>query len=262
MMEKSYEPQVDLTAFEAAPKQRWLLRRLLTLALLTVFVLILVKYGSWFRDILTDGSVDIPVSTPDTIAEKSRHDGSIKSRRTSGKHHADAAVPPGSEAQLTLTPGMTASVVRKPLAVEVISDGGQHRIVRTHNKSVYLDLRHQAPAAPPVSDADAGPATSKIQAVQQTHLSPSGAELASSPVEAIHPLLAKRKMETEGSVVLLARIGKDGGVQSLQMLSGPEDLFAAAREAVQPWRFKPYFKSGKAVETDIQITVNFAISAQ
>jgi len=37
-------------------------------------------------------------------------------------------------------------------------------------------------------------------------------------------------------------------------------LFAAALEAVKQWRFKPYRQSGEAVESEAQITVQFAIS--
>jgi protein TonB len=65
----------------------------------------------------------------------------------------------------------------------------------------------------------------------------------------------------EGAVVLLARIDKDGNIQNLQAISGPEILFAAAREAAKQWHFKPYYQSGQAVETETKITVKFAISA-
>jgi outer membrane biosynthesis protein TonB len=63
------------------------------------------------------------------------------------------------------------------------------------------------------------------------------------------------------SGVLLATIDKDGKIQSLQPIGGPETTFAAAREAVKQWRFKPYYRSGAAVKTEAQITVKFAISA-
>ena len=77
---------------------------------------------------------------------------------------------------------------------------------------------------------------------------------------AVDPVLAKQQT-MEGAVVLLATIDKDGKIQSLQPISGPEILFAAAREAVKQWRFRPYYTSGAAVETEAQITVKFAISA-
>ena len=70
-----------------------------------------------------------------------------------------------------------------------------------------------------------------------------------------------KQSAVEGAVVLLARIDKDGNIQNIQVISGPEILFAAAREAVKQWRFKPHYNSGQAVETETQITVKFAISA-
>jgi len=64
----------------------------------------------------------------------------------------------------------------------------------------------------------------------------------------------------QGSVVLQALIGKEGTIQDLQVLSGPQILSSAAREAVMQWRFKPYLQSGQAIETEAKITVNFTIS--
>jgi protein TonB len=66
-------------------------------------------------------------------------------------------------------------------------------------------------------------------------------------------------MKVEGAVVLNALIGRDGNIQKLQVLSGPTILSAAAREAVQQWRFRTYLQSGQAVETESRITVNFTI---
>jgi protein TonB len=83
----------------------------------------------------------------------------------------------------------------------------------------------------------------------------------SRPVDPTYPLLAKQ-MKVQGSVVLQALIGKDGNIQELRVVSGPTILSAAAREAVKQWRFKPYFQSGQAVDTEARITVNFTISTQ
>ena len=74
-----------------------------------------------------------------------------------------------------------------------------------------------------------------------------------------YPLLA-RQMKVQGSVMLQALIGQDGGIQALRVVSGPAILAEAAREAVKQWRFKPYYQSGRPVETEARITVNFTIS--
>jgi TonB family protein len=259
MTVQSYQPQINLTAFETAAKQKWLLRMLLALAVLGFFVLVFMYYR-WFGNILPGASNDVRGSTSDTTAEKPRHVSPATSRRTSSKHRADAVVPPASEAQLTLAPSITESTIRSPLAVEVISGGGQHQMVRTRNDSIYLDLHDKTLAAPDVVDANAGHGTGEIKAAEQIRLSSGVVELASPPVGSVDPLLAKEQT-MEGSVVLLARIDKDGNIQNLQVISGSEMLFAAAREAVKQWRFRPYYKSGQAVETEAQITVKFAISA-
>ncbi len=144
--------------------------------------------------------------------------------------------------------------------VEVISAGGQHHMIRTRDDSIYLYLHDQTLAAPDVVEANVGYGTGEIKAAEQIRLSSGAVELASPPVGSVDPLLAKQQT-MEGSVVLLARIDKDGNIQDLQVISGPETLFASAREAVKQWRFKPYYKSGQAVETEAQITVKFATSA-
>jgi TonB family protein len=268
MTVQSYQPQVNITAFETAAKQKLLLRRLLALAVLGVFVLISVKYYGWFRNILPGASNEVRVSTSDTTAKKLGHVSPTRSRRTSSKGHADAVVPPTSEAQLppaseaplALAPGMTEFTIRSPLVVEVISAAGQHQMIHTRDDSIYLYLRDETLAAPDLVDANVGYGTGEIKAAaERIRLSSGAAELASPPVGSVDPLLA-RQQTMEGSVVLLARIEKDGNIQDLQVISGPETLFASAREAVKQWRFKPYYKSGQAVETEAQITVKFAIS--
>ena len=261
MTVQSYQPQINLTAFETAAKQKLLLRRLLALAVLAVFVLVLVKYYGWFRNILPGASNEVRVSTSATTAEKAGHVSHATSRRTRSEHRADAVVPPASEAQLTLAPGMTEFTIRSPLVVEVISAGGQHQIIRTRDDSIYLYSHDETLAAPDVVEANVGYGTGEIKlAAEQIRLSSGDVELASPPVGSVDPLLAKQKT-MERSVVLLARIDKEGNIQDLQVISGPESLFASAREAVKQWRFKPYYNSGQAVETEAQITVKFAISA-
>jgi len=268
MTVQSYQPQINVNAFETAAKQKRLLRMLLALAMLAVFVLVSVKYYGWFRNILPGASNEVRVSTSDTTAKKPGHVSPARSRRTSSKGHADAVVPPASEtqlppaskAQLALAPGMTEFTIRSPLVVEVISAAGQHQIMRTRDDSIYLYLHDETLAAPDVVEANVGYGTGEIQATERIRRSSGAVELASPPVGSVEPLLAKQQT-MEGSVVLLSRIDKDGNIQDLQVISGPETLFASASEAVKQWRFKPYYQSGQAVETEAQITVKFANSA-
>lgn len=64
----------------------------------------------------------------------------------------------------------------------------------------------------------------------------------------------------EGTVVLLAVIGTDGGVQDVQVVSGLPILAQAAMDAVKQWRYKPYLLNGAPVEIDSRITINFTLS--
>ena len=256
MAVESYKPQINLTAYETAPRQKWLGILLLALAVIGAFVLVLIYYR-WFGNALPSASND--VSTSDASTEKRGHVSLATSRRTGSKHRTDGVVPPESEAQSGYAPGITEATIRSPLAVEVISGGGRHQIIGTRDDAIYLDLHDKSVAAPDVVDANGGNGSGEIKAAEQVRLSSGAAELASPPAATVDPLLTKQTME--GSVVLLARIDKDGNIATLQAISGPEILFTAAREAVKQWRFKPYYESGQAVETEAQITVRFAISA-
>ena len=258
MTVQSYQPQINLTPFETAPKQKRLLGILLALAVVGAVALVLTYYR-WFANILPGASNEARVSTSDMAAEEPGRVSRALSRRTNSKHHGEAVVPPASEAQLAYAPGVTESTIRSPLAVEVISDTGHHQMISTRDDSIYLGSPDKAPAASDVVDANAGQGTGVINAAEQIRLSSGAVELASPPVGSVDPLVAKHQT-MEGSVVLLARIDKEGTIQNLQAISGPESLFAAAREAVKQWRFKPYYQAGQAVETEAQITVKFAIS--
>jgi protein TonB len=64
----------------------------------------------------------------------------------------------------------------------------------------------------------------------------------------------------EGTVVLLAMIGKDGTVEDVRVESGLPVLAQAAIEAVRQWRYRPYLLNGEPVEINSQITINFTLS--
>jgi len=78
-------------------------------------------------------------------------------------------------------------------------------------------------------------------------------------VEPIYPESA-RAAGTEGMVVLDAVIAPDGSVKSLRPVSGPDPLVQSATEAVRSWKFEPYLSSGKAVEVETTIAVEFRLN--
>jgi TonB family protein len=165
-------------------------------------------------------------------------------------------------------PGVTSAAVvanrtvLPPLEVEVVA-GDQHQPIRESNNSVNVDLQSHTPPAsePPSSVQEAANSAGGSGLSGGVHLSPKTAEVVARSVEPNYPLLAKQ-MKIQGAVVLEALIGREGNIQHLEVLSGPAILAAAAQEAVQQWRFRPYLLSGKAVETESRITVGFTISTR
>lgn len=61
-----------------------------------------------------------------------------------------------------------------------------------------------------------------------------------------------------GSVVLQARVGRDGSVEDLKIVRGYFILGRAAITAVRQWRFQPYTLNGHAAATQTLITINFS----
>jgi TonB family protein len=78
-------------------------------------------------------------------------------------------------------------------------------------------------------------------------------------VEPVYPEAA-RTAGTQGLVVLDAVIAPNGSVKRLRPVSGPELLAQSATEAVQLWKFEPYLSSGRAVEVETTIAVEFRLN--
>jgi TonB family protein len=89
---------------------------------------------------------------------------------------------------------------------------------------------------------------------------PSGviAAMAISQKHPVYPQEAKDK-HIQGAVVLKAIIGKEGAVQNLQLVSGPEELRASTLDAVKNWQYKPYLLNGEPTEVETTITVTYSL---
>lgn len=68
-----------------------------------------------------------------------------------------------------------------------------------------------------------------------------------------------RAAGVQGAVVLKAVISKEGDVKELQVVSGPEQLYKSATDAVRQWKYKPYLLNGQPTEVETTITVNYSI---
>ena len=248
------QPQIAVTAHKSSKSTRRL-SMLVTLALLltTLFILVVgTDRQFWRSSIQSAWSEIVGQNAPETASQSTPAPPQAQPKR-----HKQVAAPAVSETETTTLP--PSRVVLTPLEVEVIAHGSRGQTVRTHNATINLDLQdnHLVPRAEASASADVERGVT--EASEQFRISPQTAELVSNPVGPTYPLLARR-MKVQGSVVLRARIGKDGDIQDLQVLKGPEILSNAAVEAVQQWRFKPHLEAGQPVETDARITVYFTIA--
>lgn len=74
-----------------------------------------------------------------------------------------------------------------------------------------------------------------------------------------YPAMAKAT-HTQGTVVLLATIARNGAIENLRVLSGPPLLQRAAIDAVRLWRYEPYQLNGQPVEVETTINVVFNLA--
>jgi TonB family protein len=78
-------------------------------------------------------------------------------------------------------------------------------------------------------------------------------------VPPVYPKEAKDRKIT-GSVILRAIIGKDGSIEKLDVISGPDELRKSALDAVHQWTYKPYLLNGEPTEVDTTITVTYSLA--
>jgi TonB family protein len=81
------------------------------------------------------------------------------------------------------------------------------------------------------------------------------------PIAPDYPVLA-RQAHIQGQVVLNADIAKDGGIETLKVISGDPRLIQAALDAAKKLRYKPYVLNGEAVAVNTRIVVGFTLSGE
>jgi TonB family protein len=74
----------------------------------------------------------------------------------------------------------------------------------------------------------------------------------------VYPPEAK-KARIQGTVVLDAVIGKDGNVENLRVVSGPNLLQQSALAAVRVWTYKPFLLNGDPIEVKTTVNVNYEL---
>ncbi len=249
------------------PKQRRLMLGSLCLLLLALGIVLWHDRDFWFPE------------TPEAESDQSAENSPIARKAPAQPTAVSKPAPPGKtthhvalhiETPAPSTPALstpvppvaiTARTVLPPLDVEVVA-GDTHRTIRPGSSSVHVELQPGVPAEP-IREVDATSTESAANVTSNTaervQMSADASEIVTHPVRPNYPLLA-RQMKVQGSVILLALIGKDGIIQNLRVVSGPRILASAAQDAVRRWRFKPHLQDSEAVETQAQITVNFTIS--
>jgi TonB family protein len=111
----------------------------------------------------------------------------------------------------------------------------------------------------PLTDGDfiPGPELEKVGSNMPTVSPGVVAGLLISKADVIYPLRA-RQNHVSGRVAISARIGRDGKIHSMKLMSTPDsDLAIAALAAVRQWTYKPYLLNGEPTEVQTTITVNF-----
>lgn len=261
-LEGNRPPQLPgATEVGPEPNQRRIMLAALALLLIALILVLIKDRQFWFPDNATTEA-----TTSDRPDENNPQDNALiynaKTTAAAPSHAKNKARGPMPSATVTSLEEATAPVVNRAalpaLDVEVVA-GDQRQPVRSVNPSVKVDMQA---GSPPLSSPPAvaqGPNNGVSPAGERVRLSANTQQLVTHSVEPSYPTLAKQ-MKVQGSVVLQALIGKEGTIQDLQVVSGPQILSSAAREAVMQWRFKPYLQSGQAVETEAKITVNFTIS--
>lgn len=80
-----------------------------------------------------------------------------------------------------------------------------------------------------------------------------------SRVEPVYPPEALRR-GIQGTVVLHILMGTDGTVSGTQVVSGPQALIGAARDAVARWRYQPTLLGNQRVETEADASITFRLT--
>jgi len=223
-----------------------------------VFLLLILLLGGvliFFRGRLSRFA-HVLTSEPATVTEKTSEVENprppVRQPKLQPKKLAEAELPS------TANSATDERVTRPVISVEVIFPGGQRRTIHPHNATVNVGGSTTATSAQTQS---AAAAATTVNAAEHEQLSAGSSEILYRPSEPVYPRLAEQ-MKIGGSVTLQVNIDKDGNVVSTQVLSGPEILATAAREAVRQWRFRPRYKNGVPIETEAHIVVDFTISSR
>ena len=128
----------------------------------------------------------------------------------------------------------------------------------TSEASAHLDtLQSRVP-----NDSDFSP-SADMESVNPNPVMVATGVVAGLKISGVNPHYPEtsRRNHASGLVILRAKIGSDGHIHALKIISTPDaDMAIASLAAVRQWTYKPYLLNGQPVEVDTQITVSFSFN--
>jgi TonB family protein len=250
----------------------------LGLALLLV-VLLGFKWG-WQRAHLAKEIVAIPASAPAEVIEQDlsiqtqsvnqrtkpspageRQSQTISELKLYGGGHSSVKPKEGkkqnvSDREVLTAPSNVASAARTSNAptapAQAASDtSAPIASVPLPAAEALARLTHGSPLPPLTADIPAGPASLGVAV--------SRGVTAGRLLKRVNPTYPSTALQQRisGPVVLQARIGKDGRVHDVKVVSGHPFLATAAVDALRQWQYDPYKLNGQPVDLQTQVTINF-----
>jgi TonB family protein len=201
--------------------------------------------------------------------------------RGSSKPAASAPAPVTQSAPAVTTPAQTtppAAATAKTDASKLVADKTKPQVTGTQVPDVTKKIATPIVIAPTASapkpaaedapptiafGASAGPALDIPATTSAPRLSapaPANAVVVPSRlVQRVNPNYpaSARQYRVEGAVTLSATIGPDGRVREAKVISGPPMLRDVAVGAVKQWKYAPSTVNGRAVESSVQIVLQF-----
>jgi TonB family protein len=254
------EPQISFDSVQPVSPSKRRLQLLFALTLLlTALVLVVIKNRQFWSDAIGfEWASEQTTYSPIKTIKKGEQRLNLPLGRKPGARHSASSNPQAE----TGVAAESRETVLPPLQVDVTYSSGEHQILVASNSAIHIDPQQnsQPSSTMPVGAIGVGTGGASSAGVR-VRFSGQTVEILGRPAEPVYPLMAQQA-NVQGSVVLQARIREDGTVDTLEVISGPGILTAAALEAVKQWHFKPHYQDGKAVPAETRITVNFSISSQ
>ncbi|HEY6465394.1 MAG TPA: TonB family protein [Candidatus Acidoferrales bacterium] len=114
----------------------------------------------------------------------------------------------------------------------------------------------------PPSIAEPGPNFSLVPpTVQPQTVQPHSSLVAPKLLHSVQPIYptAALNQHIEGNVTVHAHIMENGAITEVTAISGPPLLAPAAVNAVRAWKYKPEILDGRAVASDVVVTIQFSL---